>query len=111
MVRPGNPRGISGLHDLTRANLRYVNRALGTGTRVLFDELLAEAGIAPEQLRGYEQTEPSHAAVAQAVLAGQADAGLGIEATARGRGLDFVPLVTEDYHLVCLQSALDEAAA
>ena len=108
MVRPGNPRGISGLHDLTRANLRYVNRALGTGTRVLFDELLAEAGIAPEQLRGYEQTEPSHAAVAQAVLAGQADAGLGIEATARGRGLDFVPLVTEDYHLVCLQSALDE---
>jgi len=28
---------------------------------------------------------------------------------ARARGLGFVPLVEEDYHLVCLKSALDEA--
>jgi molybdate-binding protein len=48
--------------------------------------------------------------VAQAVASGQADAGLGIEAAARARGLDFVPLVEEDYHLVCLKSALEEPA-
>ncbi len=108
MVRPGNPRGMAGLGDLAQPGVRFVNRARGTGTRVLLDELLAEAGIAPSQLSGYEHTEPSHAAVAHAVLAGQADAGLGIEAAARARGLDFVPLLSEDYHLVCLQSALDE---
>ena len=109
MVQRGNPRRIAGLADLTRPGLRFINRPRGTGTRVLLDELLAQAGLAPAQLRGYDDTEPSHAAVALAVAAGQADAGLGIEATARARGLDFVPLVEEDYHLVCLKSALDSA--
>jgi len=110
MVAKGNPLGLRALHDLARSGARFVNRALGTGTRVLFDELLAQAGISAGKIKGYELTEPSHTAVAQAVAAGQVDAGLGIEAAARARGLDFVPLVEEDYHLVCLKSALDEPA-
>jgi len=110
MVAKGNPLGLRSLHDLPRSGARFVNRALGTGTRVLFDELLAQAGISASKIKGYDHTEPSHTAVAQAVAAGQADAGLGIEAAARTRGLDFVPLVEEDYHLVCLKSALDEPA-
>jgi putative molybdopterin biosynthesis protein len=77
---------------------------------VLLDELLAQAGVGSDAIKGYAQTEPSHAAVAQAVAGGQADVGLGIEAAARARGLDFVPLVEEDYHLVCLKSALNEPA-
>ena len=109
MVRPGNPRGIQGLADLNKAGVRFVNRALGTGTRVLLDELLAAEDLAAADVRGYHDVEPSHAAVAQAVAAGGADAGLGIEAAARARGLDFVPLINEDYHLVCLKDALDEA--
>ena len=95
------------MSDVARPGLRFVNRPRGSGTRVLLDELLAQAGIAPAELPGYDDTEPSHAAVAQAVAAGQADAGLGIEAAARARGLDFVPLMEEDYHLVCLKAALD----
>jgi len=110
MVAKGNPLGLRALHDLPRSGARFVNRALGTGTRVLFDELLAQAGISASKIKGYDHTEPSHTAVAQAVAAGQADAGLGIEAAARTRGLDFVPLVEENYHLVCLKSALDEPA-
>jgi len=110
MVAKGNPLALRSLHDLVRTEARFINRALGTGTRVLFDELLAQAGISASKISGYEHTEPSHTAVAQAVAAGQADAGLGIEAAARARGLDFVPLVEEDYHLVCLKSALDEPA-
>jgi molybdate-binding protein len=51
--------------------------------------------------------ESSHAAVSQAVAAGDADCGLGIEAAARARGLDFVPLLREHYFLVCLKDALD----
>ncbi len=108
MVAAGNPRGITGLTDLARDGLRFVNRARGTGTRLLLDELLAEAGIDPGQLNGHDRVEPSHTAVAQAIAAGQADAGLGIEAAARARGLDFVPLLSEDYHFVCLKTALDE---
>jgi putative molybdopterin biosynthesis protein len=101
---------VQTLADLTRPGLRYVNRAIGTGTRVLFDELLADAGLPASAINGYETSEPSHAAVAQAVASGAADAGLGIEAAARSRGLDFVPLVEEQYHLVCLKSALGQPA-
>jgi putative molybdopterin biosynthesis protein len=47
-----------------------------------------------------------HIAPAQAVASNTADAGLGIEAAAREKGLGFVPLVQERFHLVCLKSAL-----
>lgn len=108
MVPAGNPRQIGGLADLAQHGMRFVNRALGTGTRVLLDDLLERQGLAADRIGGYARSEPSHAAVAQAILSGQADAGIGIEAAARARGLDFVPLAEEEYHLVCLKAALDE---
>ena len=108
IVASGNPLGLRSLADLQRTGARFVNRALGTGTRVLLDELLGHMGIDASAVPGYEHTEPSHAAVAQAVASGAADAGLGIEAAARSRGLDFVPLLDEDYYLVCLKAALDK---
>ena len=49
-------------------------------------------------------------AVAAALAAGTADAAPGIEAAARAFGLGFVPLVDEDYYLVCLKDALDHPA-
>ncbi|OOG38781.1 substrate-binding domain-containing protein [Polaromonas sp. A23] len=109
MVAKNNPFNIKGVTDLAQPGLRYVNRAAGTGTRVLLDELLAQAGVAASGINGYDTQEPSHGAVAQAIASGAADAGLGIEAAARDKGLDFVPLVLERYHLVCLKSALPEA--
>ena len=108
MVAPGNPLGLHSLQDVQRAGARFVNRALGTGTRVLLDELLAQAGLQPGELKGYGRSEPSHTAVAQSVAGGAADAGLGIELAARAKGLDFVPLLQENYHLVCLKSALEQ---
>ena len=110
MVARGNPLGLHSLSQLADGQVRFVNRALGTGTRLLLDELLAQQRVARSRIRGYRHCESSHAAVAQTIAAGQADAGLGIEAAARARGLDFVPLVNEDYHLVCLKSALEEPA-
>ena len=110
IVAPGNPLALHSLADVARSGARFVNRPLGSGTRVLLDDLLARAGLAPEDITGYAQHEPSHGAVAQAVAAGSADVGVGIELAARMRGLDFVPLVQERYHLACLQSALEQPA-
>jgi molybdate transport repressor ModE-like protein len=110
MLAPGNPLGISQLADVQRASVRYVNRALGTGTRVVLDQLLQQAGISSDAIKGYQRTEPSHSAVAQAIASGSADAGLGIAAAAAAHGLHFLPLVQESYHLVCLKSALDAPA-
>jgi putative molybdopterin biosynthesis protein len=107
MVARGNPGNLLTLQDLTRPGVRFVNRPKGTGTRLLLDELLADEGIAAGDIVGYEQTEPSHSAVAHAVASGAADAALGIELAAHAHGLDFVPLRQENYFLVCLKSTLD----
>jgi len=110
IVAPGNPLGLASVQDLAIRRARFVNRAIGTGTRVLFDELLADVGLVPADITGYGISEPSHAAVAQAVASGAADAGLGIAPAAQTRGLDFIPLLWEDYYLVCLKDALQEPA-
>ena len=110
MVAKGNPLRIDSLARAVRWKARYVNRPVGTGTRVLLEELLQQDGLALQDLNGHGRCEPSHAAVAQAIAAGTADTGLGTEAAARAMGLDFVPLVTESYHLACLKSALEQPA-
>ena len=110
MVAAGNPLGLRTLTDVQRTQARFVNRALGTGTRVVLDELLAQAGIAADTVQGYERNEPSHTAAAHAVASGAADVAIGITIAAQAQGLEFVPLVQENYHLVCLKSALDEPA-
>lgn len=110
MVAPGNPLGLRSLADVAERGARFVNRPRGSGTRVLLDDMLEEAGIASDAIAGYAQDEPSHTAVAQAVAAGTAEAGMGIELAARARGLGFVPLVHERYHLACLKASLDQPA-
>jgi putative molybdopterin biosynthesis protein len=110
MVKPGNPWGLQGLADLFQPGLRFVNRSPGTGTRLLLDQGLQEAGWSPCALNGYAVEENSHAAVAACIAAGSADAGLGIASAAQVQGLDFVPLWPEHYWLVCLASALDSPA-
>ena len=98
IVARGNPHGVAGLADLTR--VRYVNRQRGAGTRVLLDHELGRAGIEPAGVDGYEREEPTHLAVAAAVSAGRADAGMGVMSAAIAFGLDFIPVAHEPFDLV-----------
>ena len=107
LVKAGNPLNVQSLKDVVNGRFRYVNREMGTGTRLLLDELMINQGIKPAQLLGYDRQELSHSAVATCIASGQADAGLAIESAAPAAGLDFIPLVTENYWLACLKSALD----
>lgn len=107
IVASGNPLGLATLADLTRPGLRFVNRARGTGTRVVLEELLDLAGIAAHDIADFERTEPSHQAAAEAVASGSADVAFGIEAAAATRGLTFMPLAREHYFLVTLASHLE----
>jgi len=100
IVARGNPKGVEGVADLERAGVAFVNRQRGSGTRVLLDELLHEAGVAATHVSGYGREEATHLAVAGAVASGGADVGLGIRAAARAFGLDFVPLARERFELV-----------
>ncbi len=104
MVARGNPKGIRGLEDLVRPDVRFVNRQRGSGTRILLDYHLRRLGLSPEDIRGYQHEEYTHLAVAAAVASGRADVGLGIAAAAQALGLDFIPLFTERYDLVVPRS-------
>jgi putative molybdopterin biosynthesis protein len=105
MVARGNPLGIRGIEDL--ANLRYVNRQKGSGTRILLDYLLKQRSLDSKQIKGYEREELTHTAVAAAVAAGTADAGMGILAAARIYDLEFIPICEEEYDLLIAEESLN----
>jgi putative molybdopterin biosynthesis protein len=100
LVRKGNPKGIHGLSDLGRPEVRFVNRQRGAGTRVLLDYELSKMGMDSVSIQGYNQEEYTHLGVAAAVASGRADCGLGIAGAARALDLDFVSLFQERYDLV-----------
>jgi len=100
IVKPGNPKGIKSLRDLTSPNVQFVNRQRGAGTRVLLDYHLKLMTIAPERIVGYSQEEYTHLGVAAAIASGRADCALGIAAAAQALNLEFIPLFQERYDLV-----------
>lgn len=100
MVAPGNPKKIYDIADLARPEVRFINRQPGSGTRDLLDRLLQRQRIVPAQVRGYEQCEFTHAAVAAFVASGMADVGLGLEVPARNFRLEFMPCQQERYFLL-----------
>ncbi len=103
LVARGNPKNITGIADLARTDVRFVNRQRGAGTRVLLDYELRRAGLSPEQIQGYDREVYTHMAVAT----GAADCGLGILAAARAMGLDFVPVTRERFDLAIPEEHLD----
>ncbi len=108
LVRPGNPKGIRGIEDLTRPDVSFVNRQAGAGTRILFDHHLERSGVQPSAINGYDQEEFTHMAVAVSVLSGRADAGMAIYSSARALGLDFIPIAEERYDLVIPESSVSD---
>jgi molybdate-binding protein/DNA-binding transcriptional regulator YhcF (GntR family) len=100
MFAAGNPKRIKGIKDLGRPGITLINRQRGSGTRILLDQELRQVGIAPSGVKGYRHEVDTHLAVASSIAAGEADAGLGIEAAARACHIDFLPLHRERYDLV-----------
>jgi molybdate-binding protein len=99
LVKPGNPLGIRALEDLARPDIRFVNREAGSGVRQWLDLQLSRVGIQPEFVRGYSYALRSHNSIARAIHEGRADTGIGISASAREFGLDYVPLFEEPYDI------------
>ena len=110
ILSKGNPKKIMATQDLARPGLRVVNRKLGTGTRLLFDRELKAAGIDGNRIQGYDREVSRHMDVGLAVLAGEADAGPGIQPVAALLGLDFIPWRWERYDLLILKDRFFEPA-
>ena len=109
IVAPGNPLGLGGVRDLEAKGARVALRQEGAGSQILFEHLLAEAGIGPvglETLPGAARTESD---LALAVCEGKADAGLAVAAAARAARLGFVPLTRERFDLlVCRRDYFED---
>jgi len=106
-LAPGNPKGIQGLQDLSRADVSFVNRQRGSGTRLLLDYHLQEHGIDPASVSGYSHEEFTHLTAAALVASARVDCALGIEAASRALELDFLPLYSERYDLIIPQEYAD----
>lgn len=100
VVAKDNPLGLESLADVARTGSRLILRQPGSGTRMLFQHLAAQAGIPVESVRVLDKPALTEADVAMAVAAGEADCGMAIGAASRGFGLGFVPLGRERFDLV-----------
>jgi putative molybdopterin biosynthesis protein len=109
LVPKGNPLKIKGFEDLTRENVRFINRQRGAGTRLLTDMHLTRLGISPEQVNGYEREEYTHMNIASAVVSNNADTGLAIRAAAVALDLDFIPVAEERYDLILPKNFLQDS--
>ncbi len=107
MVAAGNEKGIQGIADLARQDVRLINRQHGAGTRLLLHVHLKRADLKPEMVRGFEVEAPTHDAVAAAVAEGRAEVGMGIRAVATAWGLDFIPLGRERFDLATTRALYD----
>ncbi|WP_248895920.1 molybdopterin biosynthesis protein [Haloplanus halobius] len=127
VVPDGNPDAITGVADLVDRDLRVSNRSRDSGLRASLDAeldaLASDRGVDRRDLTdaidGYELTVKGFESPARKVLAGDADAGLGLRATAQALDCGFVPLGTESVRVLAnpdrtektgvkqLESALD----
>jgi excisionase family DNA binding protein len=103
VLPPGNPKRLRGLSDVLALGARMAMRQQGTGAQMLLDVLLTRAGASTRDLRRVEPPCLTSPDLAELVRAGQADCGVATRAAARSAGLDFVPLVWENFDLAMRQ--------
>ena len=108
IIKKDNPKNITKISDLIQDGVKFINRQKHSGTRLLIDELLARSSVDSKKVIGFDKFEFTHSAIAAYVASGMADVGIGIETAARQFGLDFIPLTTEHYVLVCHHKTLKE---
>lgn len=87
---------------------RFINRQPGSGTRKLLDHLLAQKGISPDSITGYEEEVTTHLGVCLAVQNGDADLGMTVYGAARAFSLPFIPVSVERYELITTRQMFEE---
>jgi putative molybdopterin biosynthesis protein len=107
IVPKGDPHGLGSIGDLTRDNVRFVNRQAGSDMRAFIDAKLRAASVAPEKVNGYHREVLSEAQAAEAILSGNANAAIGTRQAADSFGLDLVPLDRDQYHFVIPHDLLE----
>jgi excisionase family DNA binding protein len=103
LVPPRNPKQLQGLADVLAWGVHMAVRQQGAGAQMLLDVLLTRAGAKPKDLRRLEPPCLTGPDLAAAIRAGRADCGIASRAAAKSAGLDFVPLLWENFDLLMRQ--------
>ncbi len=110
MVARGNPLGIRTVSDLANPRVRFANREPGAALRVLLDDQLKSAGLAPDAICGYRNEVFSHREGAYRIACNVADAALGLRVVAEVFDLGFVPITAVRCDLVIPEDLFDHPA-
>jgi len=100
---PGNPKHLQNLADVLASGAQMAVRQPGAGAQMLHEMLLRRAGAEPKDLHRLEPPCLTGPDLAVAIRAGWADCGITTRAAANSAGLDFVPLVGENFDLLMRQ--------
>ena len=103
-----NSLHIRGFEDLTRKEVRFINRQKGSGTRVLLDHHLKRLGIPASKISGYQSEAYTHFEVGLSILSKEADVGIATIAVSRLLGLAFIPITRESFDMILAQSTFFE---
>lgn len=103
LVPPENPKQLRSLADVLASGAQMAVRQPGAGAQMLLDVLLTRAGAKQKDLRRLEPPCLTGPDLAAAVRAGKADCGIATRAAAQSAGLDFVPLLWENFDLLMRQ--------
>ncbi|MBS5956581.1 MAG: helix-turn-helix transcriptional regulator [Clostridiales bacterium] len=107
-VKKGNPLHILTLDDLTRPEVRFLNRELGSGLRMYLDSSLLEKKIPKNVINGYDKDCLSNMSAAHGVASGAADISIGdISLLSSYPQLESIPFAHGFLDLVFLKSDLD----
>ncbi len=99
LLQRGNPLGIRSLKDLAGSRARVVRRQPEAGADTLMQWKLRQSGLSAKDLRLCDNLALSEDDLALAISAGEADAGVAVEAAARRHGLEFIPIQDEQFDL------------
>jgi putative molybdopterin biosynthesis protein len=103
LLAPGNPKQLHSLADVLASGAKMAVRQPGAGAQMLLEVLLTRASAARKDLRRLEPPFLTGPDLAAAIRAGKADCGVATRAAANSAGLDFVPLLSENFDLLLRQ--------
>jgi excisionase family DNA binding protein len=103
LVPPDNPRALGNLADVLASGAKMAVRQPGAGAQMLLETLLTRAGAGRKDLRQLDPPCLTGPDLAAAVRAGKADCGIATRAAAKSAGLEFVPLLWENFDLLMRQ--------
>ncbi|QLH84115.1 molybdopterin biosynthesis protein [Halosimplex pelagicum] len=118
VVPAGNPEGVTGPADLVDRDLSFVNRGTESGLRTSLSNALADLAddrgvdrqAVTESISGFDRAARAFESPARSVAAGDADAGLGLRATAAKLGLGFVPVGSQSVRVLANPDRLEKAS-